>query len=60
MALVGGIADDVRLADFYEFAGIFSICRRPMPLEEAMQRCAELLESAAESLLRTVRHGQRR
>jgi len=60
MALVGGIADDVRLADFYEFAGIFSICRRPMPLEEAMQRCAELLESAAESLLRTARHGQRR
>ena len=60
MALVGGIADDVRLADFYEFAGIFSICRRPMSLEEAMQRCAELLESAAESLLRTVRHGQRR
>ena len=60
MALVGGIADDVRLADFYEFAGIFSICRRPMSLEEAMQRCAELLESAAESLLRTARHGQRR
>lgn len=60
MALVGGIADDVRLADFYEFAGIFSICRRPMSLEEAMQRSAELLESAAESLLRTIRHGQRR
>ena len=60
MALVGGIADDVRLADFYEFAGIFSICRRPMSLDEAMQRGAELLEIAAESLLRTARHGQRR
>ena len=60
MALVGGIADDVRLADFYEFAGIFSIYHHPISLEETMQHCAELLESATESLLRTMRHDQRR
>jgi glycerate kinase len=54
IALAGGIADDVRPADFADFAGMFSICRRPMALEEAMQRAAPLLESAAESVLRTV------
>jgi glycerate 2-kinase len=51
IALVGGIADDVRLADFPDFDGIFSICRRPLSLAEAMERCAELLESAAQSVL---------
>jgi glycerate 2-kinase len=54
IALAGGIADDVRPADFSDFAGMFSICRRPMALEEAMQRAAPLLESAAESVLRTL------
>ena len=52
IALAGGIADDVRLGDFPDFAGMFSICRRPMALHEAMARAAELLESAAESVLR--------
>ena len=58
IALVGGIADDVRPADFGDFAGIFSICRRPMSLEEAMARAAELLERTAESVLRAWSHGR--
>jgi len=59
IALAGGIADDVGPADFADFTGIFSICRRPMPLEEAMQRAAELLENTAESVLRAFRHHHR-
>jgi hypothetical protein len=31
---------------------MFSICRRPMSLEDAMARAAGLLESAAESVVR--------
>jgi glycerate kinase len=54
IALAGGIADDVRPADFSDFAGMFSICRRPMALEEAMQRADTLLASAAESVVRTL------
>jgi len=53
IALVGGIADDVRASDFPDFDGIFSICRRPMSLAEAIERSAELLESAAHSVLHT-------
>ena len=52
IALVGGIADDVGPADFSDFAGIFSICRRPVSLEEAQSRAAAWLESAAECVLR--------
>ncbi|MET0794725.1 MAG: glycerate kinase [Polyangiaceae bacterium] len=59
IALAGGIADPVRPGDFGDFAGMFSICRRPMTLKEAMQRAAELLESAAESVVRTLLHGRR-
>ena len=59
IALAGGIADDVRPGDFSDFAGMFSICRRPMALSEAMQRAAELLESAAEAVLRTLLHGRK-
>ena len=59
IALAGGIADDVRPGDFSDFAGMFSICRRPMALQEAMQRAGELLESATESVLRALLHGRR-
>jgi glycerate kinase len=52
VVLAGGIADDTRPSDFPDFAALFSICRRPMPLPEAMQRAAELLESSAESVTR--------
>ncbi len=59
IALVGGIADEVRPSDICDFAGIFSICRRPISLVAAMHRCAELLESAAESVLRSWLYGRR-
>ncbi len=59
IALAGGIADDVRPRDFADFAGMFSICRRPMALQEAMQRAGELLESATEAVMRTLLHGRR-
>lgn len=59
IVLAGGIADEVRPSDFPNFAGMFSICRRPMPLEETMRRAAALLESAAESLLRALLHTPR-
>jgi glycerate 2-kinase len=57
IALAGGIADDVRPRDFPDFAGMFSICRRPMALQEAMARAAELLESTAEAVLRVFLTG---
>ncbi len=57
IALAGGIADDVRPGDFPDFAGMFSICRRPMALQDAMARAAELLESAAESVVRVFLTG---
>ncbi|HEX2672989.1 MAG TPA: glycerate kinase [Polyangiaceae bacterium] len=60
IALVGGIADEVRAADFSDFAGIFSICRRPVTLEEAEARAAVWLESAAETVLRAFLSSQRR
>ncbi len=59
IALAGGIADEVRPGDFPDFAGMFSICRRPMTLKEAMLRAAELLESASEAVVRTWLHGRR-
>ncbi len=57
IALAGGIADDVRPGDFPDFAGMFSICRRPMALQDAMARAAELLESATESVVRVFLTG---
>ena len=59
IALAGGIADDVRPGDFADFAGMFSICRRPMALQEAMLRASEFLEDTAESVLRALLHGRR-
>jgi glycerate kinase len=59
IVLAGGIADDVRPADFADFAGMFSICRRPMTLAEAMRRAGELLEVAAESVVRAQLHRPR-
>jgi glycerate kinase len=59
IALAGGIADDVRPGDFSDFAGMFSICRRPMALQEAMQRAGELLANASESVMRALLYGRR-
>jgi glycerate kinase len=58
LALAGGIADGVRASDFPDFAGLFSICRRPLPLDEAMHRAAELLALTTESVIRTVLHAK--
>jgi len=52
VALGGGIARDVTDADFPEFAGIFSICARPMSLEQAMRDAGPLLETASERVMR--------
>jgi len=51
IALAGAIADDVRLSDFPDFAGMFSICNRPMSKAEAMARAGQLLERVSESVL---------
>lgn len=51
IALVGGIADSVRPQDFPDFAGMFSICRRPMALAEAMSQAAQLLELTTTSVV---------
>jgi glycerate 2-kinase len=52
VALAGGIARDVTLGDFPAFAGMFSICARPMSLEQAMRDAAPLLEAASERVVR--------
>jgi glycerate kinase len=52
VALAGGIADELQASDFPDFAAVFSICRRPMPVPEAMARSAELLQSVSESVVR--------
>lgn len=60
VALGGGIASDVRDADFPDFAGMFSICPRPLPLEEAMRDAEPLLSTAAERVVRLFHRAQRR
>jgi glycerate kinase len=52
VALVGGIAADVTDADFPAFAGMFSICARPLSLERAMRDAEPLLTTAAERVVR--------
>jgi glycerate kinase len=52
VALGGGIADDVSDRDFPTFAGLFSICSRPLSLAEAMHGARPLLEAAAERVVR--------
>lgn len=52
VALAGGIADDVTDADFPAFAGMFSICSRPLSLEQAMRDAEPLLSAAAERIVR--------
>ncbi len=52
VALGGGIDAGVRDRDFPAFAGMFSLCSRPMSLDEAMRDAAPLLEAAAERVVR--------
>jgi len=51
VALAGGIASDVASADFPMFAGMFSICARPMSREHAMRQADSLLKTAAERVV---------
>jgi glycerate 2-kinase len=51
VALGGGIASDVTDGDFPAFAGMFSICARPMSLEQAMRDAGPLLEAASERVV---------
>lgn len=54
VALVGAVADDVTHARAPELTAWLSICDRPESEAAAMRRAAELLEAAAENLLRLV------
>lgn len=58
VALAGGIADEVSDADFPAFAGMFSICSRPMSLELALRDAEPLLTAAAERVVRLFRAGR--
>lgn len=58
VALGGGIAADVTDADFPAFAGMFSICSRPLSLEQAMRDAEPLLSSAAERVVRLFCSGR--
>jgi glycerate 2-kinase len=55
VALAGGIEADVTDADFPAFAAMFSICSRPMSLEQAMRDAGPLLAAAAERVVRLCR-----
>jgi glycerate kinase len=57
VALGGGIASDVTDADFPAFAGMFSICARPMSLEQAMREAGPLLAAATERVVRLFSRG---
>jgi glycerate kinase len=58
VALGGGIASDVTDGDFPAFAGMFSICSRPMSLEQAMREAQPLLAAAAERVVRLFQAGR--
>lgn len=58
VALGGGIASDVTDGDFPAFAGMFSICSRPMSLEQAMREAEPLLAAAAERVVRLFQAGR--
>jgi glycerate 2-kinase len=52
VALAGGIDPDVDERDFPGFAGVFSLCSRPMSRAEAMRDAAALLQAASERVVR--------
>ena len=52
VALAGGIAADVSCRDFPAFAGMFSICSRPLSLDDAIRDARPLLEATAERVVR--------
>lgn len=58
VAIGGGISLDVADADLPLFAGMFSLCSRPMTLQQAMQEAEPLLASAAERVVRLFLSGR--
>ena len=50
VVLAGGLSDDVTSAEFSVFDAIFSICPRPMPLQEAMAKTRERMSATAENV----------
>ncbi|MDF3067739.1 MAG: glycerate kinase [Polyangiaceae bacterium] len=52
VVLGGSIGADVRTGDFADFTAWFSICQRPVLLEEALTHAATLLEAASEQVVR--------
>jgi glycerate 2-kinase len=54
IALAGSIAPSLSAAHTEGLTAFFSICDRPMTLEEAMQNTPPLLQQAAEQLTRTL------
>lgn len=57
VAFAGDIAEDLDDANFPEIAGIFSICPRPMSVEDAMRDASPLLARATERVVRLLRRG---
>ena len=52
VALAGGIASDITDGDFPAFTAMFSICARPLSLEQAMRDAGPLLEASSERVVR--------
>jgi glycerate kinase len=55
VALAGGIDANATGPEFSVFAAMFSICSRPMSLEQAMRDAGPLLAAAAERVMRLCR-----
>jgi len=57
LAIVGGIGQGAQAVYEYGVDGIMSIVNNAMPLSEAMERSSELLEDAAERVMRIIKMG---
>ena len=57
LAIVGDIGDGAAAVYEYGVDGIMSTVNKAMPLTEAMGRSAELLEDAAERVMRIIKIG---
>jgi glycerate kinase len=59
VALGGGLSKDAGALYACGIDGMMSIVDRPMPLREAMETAEELLENAAERVMRVIKTGMR-
>lgn len=57
IALAGSVSDDASKLHDHGFHAVFSLVRRPMSLEEAIERASELLQDAAEEIMRAIMVG---